>query len=65
MGPLMAQWKILGPFDDAMGKLETLNKAIAKLGGGLNYIDYIDYSLDEYIESALVYPHWHYLSKSN
>ena len=24
-----------------------------------------DYSLDEYIESCLVYPHWHYLSKSN
>ena len=57
MGPLMAQWKILGPFDDTMRKLETLNKAMAKLGGGLNYIDYIHYSLDEYIESSLVYPH--------
>ena len=31
----MAKWKIQGPlpFDDAMGKLQTLNKAIGKLGG--------------------------------
>ena len=61
MGPLMAQWKILRPFDDAMRKLEALKKAMAKRGGGrlnyIDYIDYIDYSLDEYIESSLVYPH--------
>ena len=31
IGPLMVQWNInLGPFDDKMGKLETL--AIMKLG---------------------------------
>ena len=31
----MAQWKIYGPlhFDDAMGKLQTLNKAMGKLVG--------------------------------
>ena len=38
-GPLMVQWKILGPFDDAMGKLETLNKAIGKLFGGAKLPD--------------------------
>ena len=34
-GPLMAQWKIKGPlpFDDAMEKLQTLNKAMGKLWG--------------------------------
>ena len=35
MGPLMAQWKIFEPFDDAMGKLETLNKIMGKLWGWL------------------------------
>ena len=30
IGPLMAQWNTRGPFDDAMGKLETL--AMGKLG---------------------------------
>ena len=29
----------LGPFDDAMGKLETLNKAMGKRGGGPKWPD--------------------------
>ena len=37
-GPLMVQWEIFGPFDDAMGKLETLDKAMGKWGVVVNYL---------------------------
>ena len=33
MGALDGAMEIFGPFDDAIGKLETLNKVMGKTGG--------------------------------
>ena len=39
MGALDGAMEIFGPFDDAIGKLETLNKVMGKtVGGGVKYL---------------------------